>query len=190
MALLRLHGGEDAVAREQAAARRAGEVGVELALEPGQADRRALRDAAALELGGLLGRRGADAAGDLRRERAELGEPVLALRQRRAVAGEDRGARRQLGVAGQLLAAAQAGLDEVALPRDRGAVVLLDDRQRDLPAQRAEDPRAQRDGHAHRAVGGLGRLPGDHAVERARPRRVAIGGGEVAGAGRAAAPRA
>ena len=124
----------------------AGQVGVELALEPGQADGRAVRHAAALELGGALGRRGADAPGDLRRHRAELGEPVLALGQRRAVAGQDRGARRQLGVAGELLAAAQAGLDERALPFDRRAVVLLGDGQRQPAAEVAEDPRPQRDG--------------------------------------------
>ena len=170
---------EHPVAGEQAAARRPGELGVELSLEPGQADGGAVGDAAALELGGALGRRGADASGDLRRQRAEVGEPVLALGERRAVAREDRGARRQLGPAAQPLAAAQAGLDEVALPGDRGAVVLLDDRQGELPAQRAEDPRPHRHGHADAAVDGLGRLPGDHTVERARPGGVAVGGGEA-----------
>ena len=156
-----------------------GELGVELALEPGQADGRAVGDAAALELGGALGRRGADAPGDLRRDRAEVGEPVLALGQRRAVAGQDRGARRQLGVAGELLAAAQAGLDERALPFDRRAVVLLGDGQREPAAEVAEDPRAQRDGDRDRPVDRLWSLAGAHAVERARRRRLAVGGGEV-----------
>ena len=93
-AAARLDGGEHAVAGAQLAARRAGELCVELPLQAGQADRRARRDAAALQLRRALGRRRADAAGDLRRERAEVGEPRLPLGERRAVARLDRGARR------------------------------------------------------------------------------------------------
>ncbi len=86
---------EHALAGAQLAAGAAGQLGVELALQPGQPDRRVGRHAAAGELGRALGRRRPDAARDLRGERAELRQPRLALGQRRAVARLDRRARRQ-----------------------------------------------------------------------------------------------
>ena len=80
--------GEHAVAGEQLAAGRAGELGVELALEAGEADRRVERHAAPAQLGGALGRRRADAPGDLgaQRRRAPRSAPRPAA-STRAVAG-------------------------------------------------------------------------------------------------------
>ena len=52
-----------------------------------------------------------------------------------------------VGAAGQPLAGPQAGVDEVAVPVDRRAVVALHHGQRDPALDRAEDPGAQRDRH-------------------------------------------
>ena len=158
------------------------ELGVELALEPGQADRRVGRHAAARELGGALGRRRPDAPGDLRRERAELGQPRLALGERRAVARLDRRARRQRRRARQLLARrAGPGSTRFGAPVDAGAV-----RRRSTtgsasaPGQRPEDARAQRDGHGDDAVArARSARPGVDAGERRDLRGVAVGGGEA-----------
>ena len=152
---LRLRARHHAPAGAQDAARAAGQPRVELALEPVEPDRRALGHAALLELGGALGRRRADAAGDLGGQRAEVRQAVGALGQRRAVAREDVAALGQRRLARQLLAAAQAGEDELGAPVDRLAVHLVDHRQPDGAAQAAEDPRLHRD---RQVVGAVLRL--------------------------------
>ena len=129
-AVARLGARDHARAGAQDPARAAGQPLVELALEAVEADRRALGHAAAGELGGALGRRRADAADDLGGQRPEVGQAVGALGQRRPVAREDRAALAQRGLARELLAGAQAGVDERRAPVDARAVLLLDDRQR------------------------------------------------------------
>ena len=88
-AALRLRARHHALPGAQHAAGAPGQPRVELALEAGEPDRRALGHAALLELGGAVGRRRADAAGDLGGQRAEVRQAVGALGQRRAVARED-----------------------------------------------------------------------------------------------------
>ena len=149
---------QHARAGEELAAGRAGELGVELALEAGEADRRAVRHALRRQLLGPLGRRRPDPAGDLGGERVELRQPRLAVRDPRAVAGLDRRALGHLRVAAQLLARSQPGEHEVRLPcHGRLAVVALAERERDCRAQVAEDPRADVERHGDRVVL---RLPG------------------------------
>ena len=175
--------GHHAVARAQDAAGRAGELGLELPLEARQPDRRVGRHAAARQLGDLLGLGGPDAPGDLGRERPELRQALLALGERRAVAGLDRRPARHPGGPGQLLPRAHARKDEVRAPVDAGPVGKLLDRQREPARQRAEDPRAQPDGHDHDAVAGLLCATRRHAGQGHRARGVAVGAAEALGRG-------
>ena len=86
------------------------------------------------------------AAGDLARQRSEIGQAVRALGDRGAVAGLDRGALRQGRLAPELLAAAQAGVDELGAPVDAGVGVLaLAGRERQRALERAEDAGLERD---------------------------------------------
>ena len=57
-----------------------------------------------------------------------------------------------VGAAGQPLAVAQAREDEPRLPVDAARVAVLRDRDHDRALDRAEDPRADRDGHAPAVV--------------------------------------
>ena len=161
---------------EQRAARRAGELVVELPLEAGEADGRARRDAAALEGGGALGRGGAEPAGDVGGERAEVGEPVLPLGERRPVAGEDGRARRHAGLAPEPLAREQPGEEQAAAPVDAGAAVLqLADGDRQPAGQLTEHARVEPHRHDHRAVARRLGAAGLDAHEGEHVARVAVG---------------
>ena len=108
-----------------------------------------------------------------------FGQPRLALGQRRAVARLDRGARRQRRGARQRLARPQPRMHEVRPPVDGGAVLELDDRQRDAPGERSEDARAQHDGDGDRAVARVCRAAGFDLGQRRHLRGAAVGGGEA-----------
>ena len=82
-------------------------------------------------------------------------------------------------LARQLLAAAQAGEDELGAPVDRLAVHLVDHRQPDGAAQAAEDPRLHRDRQVVGAVLALVRLGDPELAERDRLARLAVGAHEA-----------
>ena len=182
----RVGAGDHPRAGAQDAAGAARQALVELALEPVEPDRRALGHAAAGELRLALRRRRADAPGDLGRERPEVREPVRALRQRRAVAGEDRAARGQRRLALQPLAGAQPGEHELRAPVDARAVLLLDHRQPDAPRQPPEDLGLHPNRQLVGLVVGLARRVGTHLGERDRLSGLTVGAHEALEAGAAA----
>ncbi len=201
-----LHGGVDAGAHRLPGHRRsagdhpvagverpaglAGQAVVELALQPGEADRGAVRHAAGAQLGGARGRGGADASGDLRRELAEVrvGETIGPACDHGPVARLDRPARRQLGLAPQPLAAAQAGEGELGPPVDAGAARLaVAGRDDERAVQPAEDARVHRHRDAH-GVAVLAHLAGRELGEREHRGGLLVGALQAA-PGRALARR-
>ena len=109
---------------------------------------------------GELGRARSGGAGPTvpaisRGERSEVGQAVRALGERGAVAGLDRRARRQRRLAPELLAAAQAGVDELGAPVDAGVGVLAlaASGATSMPLERAEDARLERDRRPSVVVG-------------------------------------
>ena len=182
----RVGAGDHPRAGAQDAAGAARQALVELALEPVEPDRRALGHAAAGELRLALRRRRADAPGDLGRERPEVREPVRALRQRRAVAGEDRAARGQRRLALQALAGAQPGEHELRAPVDARAVLLLDHRQPHAPRQPPEDLGLHPNRQLVGLVVGLAGRVGTHLGERDRLSGLTVGAHEALEAGAAA----
>ncbi len=73
---------------------------------------------------------------------------------------------------------AQPGVDEIRPPVDRGAVLELHDRERDLARERAEDARAQHDRHRDRAAPRLAGAARAEPRQRRHLRRAAVGAGE------------
>ena len=182
--------GEHALARAQLAARRA---------RPARRRTRARARSAPTGAPGGTPRRSSSAArsggaGPTRPaisdgERAELGEPRLALGQRRAVARLDRGARRHRRRRARASRPAQAGVDEAAAPVDAAPSSLLDDGQLERaararrrcacaggPARRPRRPRgsaatAAVDARERGDVGGLA-VGADEAAQRDRALRL------------------
>jgi hypothetical protein len=183
-AALREARGDHAPARVERAPGRPAQLVVELALEPGQPDGRAARDALGLESGRALSGRRADRADHLRDRGVGLAQAGVALREHGAVTRLDRRAARHPGLAREALAGPQPGHDVVGAPVHAGlAVGGLLDRQAQRPVHGPEDPRAHRHRDVDVAVGDLAGATRRDRRQRHRLGRFPVGAHEPLGRG-------
>ena len=135
---------EHAFAREQLAAGRPRQLGLEDVLEAVEPDLGVRGVPRHRVLGGLVRRDRAELADDLRGDVGNRRGPVGSLRQRRAVARQQRRPRRQRGPARQLLAATQPGEQQHLREADRRPRAAAVERHVQRLGQRAEQARARR----------------------------------------------
>ena len=157
------------------------ELGVELALEAGEADRRsrrARRARRAPRRARAARARGVPAISEAAGSRSEERSSPRAITL--AVAGTERRARGQARAARQLLARLQAREHELRVPGDRRvAVGVLADRERERLVDVAEDPRLHGDRDGDHVVARVRGAAGHELRGRRRGGGVAIGVREV-----------
>jgi hypothetical protein len=167
----------------QHAAGRAPQAVVELELEARDADLCSRRHAARLELVAAVVRHRPHLADDLAGLTVQRRGALLALGERRAVAGEDVRARGQRRLAREPLACTQAPEHVVRPPVDAGLVTLARELERQASGERAEDPRAHRHRRLDDAHARAGDLAGPHRFEREDVGGALVGPGEALQAG-------
>ena len=175
---LRVGPREHALAGEQHAAGRARELRLEHVLEPVEADVRVRRVALGRVHGGVRRRDRTEDADDLRRDVGDRRGAVGALRQRGAVGGEQRRARRQRHVPREPLVGLQPREQEAPREVDGGARAAAGERHLERLVQRSEQPRGHEHLHRYHAVAALADPLCRELEERRGARVLAVLGGE------------